>query len=217
MPQSGKVPTPTLERLATYFTILIDLKGRQVDTISSADVEERTGINAAQFRKDLSHFGEFGRPGIGYKIDDLHARIGRILKLENTQPVLLMGAGNLGSALVGYPALRAGNFQIVAAFDNNYNKIGKQLWDLTIRDASRVVEDNAVLGARIAIIAVPAMAAQGVAEGLVASGIRNILNFAPVVLRLPTDVIVRNVDFVQELAVLSFYLPGESQAATTNQ
>lgn len=207
MPLNGRVPTPTLERLATYFTILSDLKSRNIDTISSAEVEERTGINAAQFRKDLSYFGEFGRPGIGYKVDELHGRIGRILKLESTQPVLLMGAGNLGSALVGYPALRAGNFQIVAAFDNNYNKIGKQLWDLKIRDASRIVEDNAALRARIAIIAVPAMAAQEVAEGLVAAGIKNILNFAPVVLRLPPDVIVRNVDFVQELAVLSFHLP----------
>lgn len=209
MPLSARVPTPTLERLATYFTILSDLKSRRVDTISSAEVEERTGINAAQFRKDLSYFGEFGRPGIGYKIDDLHARIAHILKLEKTQPVLLVGAGNLGSALVGYPALRAENFQIVAAFDNNYNKIGKQLWDLTIRDMGRLVEDNKALAARLAIIAVPAGSAQQVAEMLVEAGVKNILNFAPVVLRLPPDVIVRNVDFVQELAVLSFYLPEE--------
>ena len=207
MSPNSRVPTPTLERLATYFTILSDLKNRKADTISSADVEERTGINAAQFRKDLSYFGEFGRPGIGYKIDDLHARIGHILKLEKTQPVLLVGAGNLGSALVGYPALRADNFRIVAAFDNNYNKIGKQLWDLTIRDISRLVEDNKKLGARLAIIAVPVGAAQDVADRLVEAGIKNILNFAPVVLRMPPDVIVRNVDFVQELAVLSFHLP----------
>lgn len=207
MPPNAKVPTPTLERLATYFTILSDLKSRRVDTISSAEVEQRTGINAAQFRKDLSYFGEFGRPGVGYKIDVLHARIAHILKLEHTQPVLLVGAGNLGSALVGYPALRAENFQIVAAFDNNYNKIGKQLWDLTIRDVSKLVEDNRELGAKLAIIAVPASAAQEVAEILVEAGVRNILNFAPAVLRLPPDVVVRNVDFVQELAVLSFYLP----------
>jgi redox-sensing transcriptional repressor len=209
MPLSTKVPTPTLERLATYFTILSDLRSRRVDTISSAEVEERTGINAAQFRKDLSYFGEFGRPGIGYKIDDLHARIAHILRLDEMQPVLLVGAGNLGSALVGYPALRAENFQIVAAFDNNYNKIGKQLWDLAIRDVGKLVEDNRTLGARLAIIAVPAGAAQHVAEMLVEAGVRNILNFAPVVLRLPLDVIVRNVDFVQELAVLSFHLPKE--------
>lgn len=210
MPPSAKVPTPTLERLATYFTVLSELKRRRADTISSADVEDRTGINAAQFRKDLSYFGEFGRPGIGYNVNDLHARISHILKLENTQPVLLVGAGNLGSALVGYPPLRADNFRIVAAFDNNYNKIGKQLWDLTIRDIAGLVEDNKKLGARLAILAVPAGAAQAVAERLVEAGIRNILNFAPVVLRLPADVIVRNVDFVQELAVLSFHLQNTS-------
>jgi redox-sensing transcriptional repressor len=209
MPLSSKVPTPTLERLATYFTILSDLKNRHADTISSADVEERTGINAAQFRKDLSYFGEFGRPGIGYKVADLHARIGHILKLESTQPVLLIGAGNLGSALVGYPQLRADNFKIVAAFDNNYNKIGKQLWDLTIRDIGRIVEDNETIGARLAILAVPAAAAQAVADCLVEAGIKNILNFAPIVLRMPPDVKVRNVDFVQELAVLSYHLPPE--------
>jgi redox-sensing transcriptional repressor len=207
MPRGGRVPTPTLERLATYFAILSDLASRHVDTISSAEVEERTGINAAQFRKDLSYFGEFGTPGIGYNIDELHARICHILKLERTQPVLLVGAGNLGSALAGYPGLRAERFEIVAAFDNNRNKIGKQLWDLTIRDVAGLAEDNKTLRAKLAIIAVPAAAAQEVADTLVDAGIRNILNFAPVVLRLPPDVIVRNVDFVQELAVLSFYLP----------
>lgn len=207
MPHGGRVPAPTLERLATYYAILSDLRSRRVDTISSAEVEERTGINAAQFRKDLSYFGEFGTPGIGYKIDELHARICHILKLERTQPVLLVGAGNLGSALVGYPGLRAESFQIVAAFDNNYNKIGKQLWDLTIRDVGSLMQDNKTLRAKLAIIAVPAAAAQEVAQALVEAGVRNILNFAPVVLRLPPDVIVRKVDFVQELAVLSFYLP----------
>ncbi len=206
---TSKVPNPTLERLATYYAILSDLKGNQVDTISSAEVEERTGIKAAQFRKDLSYFGEFGRPGLGYVVDELQDRIGHILKIEKTQPVLLIGAGNLGSALVGYPPLRADNFRIVAAFDNSANKIGKQLWDLTIRDAARIVEDNAALGARLAIIAVPAGSAQAVAEQLVQAGIRNILNFAPVALRLPDDVTVRNVDFVQELAVLSFHLPAD--------
>lgn len=206
---TSKVPNPTLERLATYYAILSELKGNQVDTISSAEVEERTGIKAAQFRKDLSYFGEFGRPGLGYVVDELQDRIGHILKIEKTQPVLLIGAGNLGSALVGYPPLRADNFRIVAAFDNSSNKIGKQLWDLTIRDAARIVEDNAALGARLAIIAVPAGSAQAVAEQLVQAGIRNILNFAPVALRLPDDVTVRNVDFVQELAVLSFHLPAD--------
>jgi len=203
----GKVPMPTLERIATYFTVLSVLKSRNVETISSTDMEERTGVNAAQFRKDLSYFGEFGRPGVGYNVRELHARLSRILKLEGKQNVLLVGAGNLGSALAGYAPLRADNFEIVAVFDNDPNKIGQPLWDLVIKDIDDVVEENYRLQARMAIIAVPAHAAQDVAEMLVEANVLAILNFAPVVLRLPEHVFVRNVDFFQELAVLSFHLP----------
>ncbi|MCE5197568.1 MAG: redox-sensing transcriptional repressor Rex [Armatimonadota bacterium] len=207
MSHGTKVPMPTLERLATYLTVLTDLKMRNVETISSADIETRTGVNAAQFRKDLSYFGEFGKPGIGYDVQELHSRISKILNLENRQPVLLMGAGNLGSALAGYQPLRAENFQIVAAFDNNPAKIGTQLWDLTIKDIATIEEENKLLGARMGIIAVPAAAAQDAADRLVKAKVVTILNFAPVLLKLPPTVTVRNVDFVQELAVLAFHLP----------
>ena len=203
----SKAPTPALERLATYFAALSDLKRSHPETISSADIEERTGINAAQFRKDLSYFGEFGRPGIGYITDELQSRIARILNIEKIQPVLLIGTGNLGSALMGYPALRVGNFQIVAAFDNNRQKIGRRLWNLTVQDIADLTNANNDLHAKIAIITVPAASAQDVAEQLIQAGIRTILNFAPTALRLPPDVMVRNVDFMQELAVLSFHLP----------
>ncbi|MHB9035694.1 MAG: redox-sensing transcriptional repressor Rex, partial [Armatimonadota bacterium] len=201
------VPMPMLERLATYLTVLTDLKVRNIETVSSADIEGRTGVNAAQFRKDLSYFGEFGRPGIGYNVIDLHARISRILKLEKTQPVVLVGAGNLGSALAGYQPLRAENFRIVAAFDSNPNKIGKELWNLKIKDIADIVKENKTLKARIGIVAVPATVAQDVAERLVEAKVSTILNFAPTLLRLSKGVTVRNVDFVQELAVLSFHLP----------
>ncbi len=206
MPDIIKVPTPTLERLATYLTALTNLKIRKVETISSANIEERTGVNAAQFRKDLSYFGEFGRPGIGYNVCDLHARISKILNLEKTQPVLLVGAGNLGSALLGYQALRAENFQIVAAFDNDPHKIGRRIWDIGIKSIDEIEEANIRQNAKIGIITVPVSAAQDVADKLVAANVRTILNFAPVALKLPNNVIVRHVDFVQELAVLSFYL-----------
>ena len=211
MADGGKVPTPTLERLATYFAVITDLRNRRLDTISSTDIEERTGINAAQFRKDLSYFGEFGRPGIGYKVDELHTRLRRILKVERIQPVVLVGAGNLGSALVGYPPLREGNFHIMAVFDNNYNKIGKQLWDLSIHDISSLPEVNARINARIGIIAVPASAAQEVAEKLIAANVKTILNFAPTPLKLPPGVVARHVDIVSELAVLSFHIPETEQ------
>jgi len=197
---------PTLERLATYLRYLNDIEATGIDTISSAEIEEATGIHAAQFRKDLSYFGEFGRPGIGYNVYDLQARLAKILKVEKEQPVLLVGAGNLGSALVGFPAFRRHNFHVVGVFDNNYNKIGRRLWDLDILDVNRLKEANLELGARIAIIAVPASSAQVVTDQLVDAGIRVILNFAPTTIRVPEDVVVRNVCFIQELAVLSYHL-----------
>jgi len=209
---SQKVPVPTLERLATYLTALAEMSDRSVQTISSSDIEMLTGINAAQFRKDLSYFGEFGRPGIGYDVEELRSRLAKILKVSRTQPVLLVGAGNLGSALVGYPGLRAQNFHIVAVFDNNYNKIGRRLWDLEIRDVADMAAANRELQARIGIIAVPSNAAQEVAGRLVEAGVRAILNFAPAPLKVPADVVVRNVDFVQELAVLAFHLSEEEEA-----
>jgi redox-sensing transcriptional repressor len=200
---------PTLERLATYLTSLTELANAQVQTISSNDIEKVTGINAAQFRKDLSYFGEFGRPGIGYNLQELRAWIARILKVEREQPVMLVGAGNLGSALVGYAGLGTQNFRISAVFDNNYNKIGRRLWDQEIRDVADMVEVNKGVQARIGIIAVPANVGQEVANRLIEAGVKVILNFAPTILKVPADVVVRNVDFVQELAVLAFHLSEE--------
>lgn len=208
MPRQTRVPMPTLERLANYLRYLNDLEATGIDTISSAEMEEATGIHAAQFRKDLSYFGEFGRPGIGYNVCDLQSRLAKILKVENEQPVIMIGAGNLGSALIGFPALRRHNFHIVAVFDNNYNKIGRKLWDLEILDINNLRETNEGLGARIAIVAVPASAAQVVTDHLVDAGVKVILNFAPTTIRVPEDVFVRNVCFMQELAVLSYHLSG---------
>jgi redox-sensing transcriptional repressor len=118
----------------------------------------------------------------------------------------LIGAGNLGSALVGFPGLRAQNFHIVAVFDNNYNKIGRRLWDLEICDVEDIPEFNKEIQARIGIIAVPSNSGQDAANKLVAAGIKAILNFAPTIIKVPDDVTVRNVDFVQELAILAFHL-----------
>ena len=203
---NGKVPIPTLERLATYLRYLIDLENSNIETISSAEVEEETGINAAQFRKDLSYFGEFGKPGVGYNVAELQNRIARILKINQEQRMLLVGAGNLGSALVGYPGLKEHRFNLVAVFDNNFAKIGRNLWDLEILDIARIKEINAKLKASMAIIAVPRPAAQSVTDALIEAGVHAILNFAPTILKVPDNVVVRNVSFVQELAVLSYHL-----------
>ncbi|MGQ9540533.1 MAG: redox-sensing transcriptional repressor Rex [Armatimonadota bacterium] len=209
--RNHRVPIPTLERMATYLRLLSDLEAAKVHTVSSAEIEEQTGINAAQFRKDLSYFGEFGKPGVGYKVSELHQRIARILKIHREQPMLLVGAGNLGSALVGYPGLREHKFIIAAVFDNNYAKIGRLLWGHEILDVNRLKEVNERIRARIGIIAVPASAAQEVAEMLVDAGVEAILNFAPTILRVPPGVAVRNVSFLQELAVLSYHLEQEEE------
>ncbi|MEJ5298726.1 MAG: redox-sensing transcriptional repressor Rex [Armatimonadota bacterium] len=203
---TNRVPVPTLERMATYLACLQELDARGVETISSAEIEKLTHVNAAQFRKDLSYFGEFGRPGIGYSVPELTRRISKILKVDREQPVILVGAGNLGSALVGYPSLSREHFRIAAVFDNNPSKIGRRLWDHEIRDISTLPEVNREVGARLGIIAVPASAAQSVADLMVGAGITAILNFAPVSLKVPQGVVVRNVDFVQEMAVLSYHL-----------
>ena len=206
-----RVPTPTLERLTTYLRCLIDLRATGTNTISSAQIEQQTGINAAQFRKDLSYFGEFGKPGVGYDVGELEGRISRILQIHRVQPILLIGAGNLGAALLGYPGLKEHKFHIVATFDNSPQKVGKRIGDMEVLAYDRVGEINAAVHAEMAILAVPTMAAQTVADGIIPHGIRAILNFAPILLRVPPHVVVRNVSFLQELAVLSYHLTEESR------
>lgn len=210
MNRDTKVPQPTLERLATYLRYLNTIADKDdKKTISSADIERATGINAAQFRKDLSYFGEFGRPGIGYDVRELQKHIARILKVDEVQRVVMVGAGNLGLALLGYAALRRHNFHIVAVFDNNPNKIGWRRGDLEIQDIQRLREINESLCARIGILTVPAFAAQEVADKLVEAGVQVILNFAPINVRVPKGVVVRNVCFIQELTVLAYYLSAD--------
>ena len=204
-----KVPIPTLERLATYLRTLLDLEAARVDTVSSTDMEKQTGINAAQFRKDLSYFGEFGKPGVGYNVVELSDRIARILKIDQMQPIMVVGAGNLGSALIGYPGMREHKFHIAAVFDTDPHKIGRQQAHLTVQDERQMKTVNSTVGARIAILAVPASAAQTVAEEAIAAGVRVILNFAPIILKVPERIVVRNVSFLQELAVLSYHLSSD--------
>lgn len=206
-----KVPIPTLERLTTYLRCLIDAAATGLETTSSAQIEQQTGISAAQFRKDLSYFGEFGKPGVGYNIAELEGRIARILQIHRLQPIILIGAGNLGSALVAYPGLQEHKFHVVAVFDTDPNKIGKRIWGMDILDFSRLGEINHKVGAKMAILAVPASAAQSAADSAIEHGIRAILNFAPIILKVPPHVVVRNVSFLQELAVLSYHLTETSR------
>lgn len=208
-----QVPLPALERLATYIRCLMQLESEGVWTVSSQDMEKRTGVSAAQFRKDLSYFGEFGRRGIGYDVAQLHRRIAHVLRIEEEQSVLLIGAGHLGSALIAYPGWKAYRFRIAAVFDKDPEKIGTRIRRLLVRDIETLEEINAQIGARMGIIAVPAWEAQGVADRLVRAGIHGIINFAPVRLCVPNGVRVRDVCFICELTVLSYLVQQEALTA----
>lgn len=205
-PTTLRVPEPTVERLSTYLQFLYSAAASGLTTISSAHVESATAVSAAQFRKDLSYFGEFGKPGVGYVIAELQSRISRILQLHETQTVILIGLGNLGAALLSYPGLTEQRFRVVAAFDIDPSKCNQSFQGVPVFGLSEISDRCSRLNPRIAILAVPGQAAQQAFELAYQTGIRAILNFAPTVLRVPTGVTVRNVSFTQELAVLSYHI-----------
>lgn len=176
-----------------------------------ASSEEITGflnVSPVQFRKDLSYFGGFGKRGVGYDVRALAKDIERILGTDVVWKIAIIGAGKLGSALLGYSGFLEFNIQIVAAFDNNPERIGKTRQGIKIEDARAMRETLRDRGIKIAVLAVPAEAAQKVGEELAGCGVRAILNFAPVNLVLPKDVSVANVDMASELESLIYRLKG---------
>ena len=196
----------TIRRLSVYTRCLLQLEEDGVQTISSQELAERFGLNSAQVRKDLAYFGEFGVRGIGYYVSGLKAELQRILGLDREWPVALVGLGNLGSALLHYKGFSRQGFRIAVVFDDDPAKIGRDIEGVPIvgtRDLAREVRARAI---QIAIVAVPAEAAQTVTDQLVAAGIKTLLNFAPTRLRVPKDTRLKNVDLSIELETLSFYL-----------
>jgi redox-sensing transcriptional repressor len=182
------------------------LRADGITTASSTEIAERTGINAAQFRKDLSYFGEFGTPGLGYDLAELEAHISRIMGLDARHDVLLVGAGNLGNALSQYMGFEHRGFHIVAAFDVDPEKIGKTIGPCPIYHIDELTRVNAQLNAQVGVVAVPRAAAQEAVDKLVASGVQAILNFAPTSLLVRPGIVVRNVDLTSQMEVLSYYL-----------
>ena len=201
-----RIPQPTIERLSAYLQCVRGMQADGVATASSTEIAQRTGINAAQFRKDLSYFGEFGTPGLGYDVGELEAHVSRIMGLDARHDVLLVGAGNLGRALSSYPGFGQRGFHVVAAFDVDAQKIGDTLGACPIYHLDDLVKVNASLKARIGVVAVPRPAAQPAVDKLVASGVHAILNFAPVTILVRPGIVVRNVDLTSQLEVLSYYL-----------
>ena len=203
----------TTNRLSVYLRCLNQLEGAGVKTISSQSLAEQFHLNAAQIRKDLAYFGEFGVRGVGYYVRDLRRHLRQILGLDRRLRVAIIGAGNLGLALADYQGFRQEGFEIVALFDNLNVKVGQQsrsgvpIYD--IHELKKCARRDAI---SIAVIAVPAASAQRVVDLVVASGIKAVLNFSPGALQVPPDVKLKSVDLTVSLESLSFYLArGEEQ------
>jgi redox-sensing transcriptional repressor len=204
---ADQVSELTTNRLSVYLRCLSELEDAGVRTISSQSLAEQFHLNAAQIRKDLAYFGEFGVRGVGYYVRDLKRHLRQILGLDRKLRVAIMGAGNLGLALADYPGFRLEGFEITALFDTLKEKVGQEsrggvpIYD--IHDLKKVTKRE---GIRIAVIAVPAPSAQHVLGQVVAAGIKAVLNFSPGALQVPPDVKLKSVDLTVSLESLSFFL-----------
>jgi redox-sensing transcriptional repressor len=200
-----RIPEPTVLRLPVYYRALAALSAESTTTVSSAELAVAAGVNAAKVRKDLSHLGTYGTPGTGYDVNFLLGQIRRELGLDREWPVLIVGMGNLGHALARSQRFSTQNFRTFALFDIDPAKIGEHVTGMPIRHVSELAEVANGRRGLIGVIATPACSAQQACDQLVGAGIEAILNFAPVILRVPRPVQVRRVDFSVELQVLAFY------------
>lgn len=206
MGKSENIPVPAVRRLSLYLRQLESFHEIERSTVSSRELGAALGLSDAQVRKDLAYFGQFGHPGIGYRVGDLIQRVRRILGTDRKSNVLLVGAGNLGRALVSYRGFGKRGFDVVCVLDNDPSKIGTTTGDppLQIQGLSEMPKLVREMSIRMGILAVPAEAAQSVADAMVGGGIRGILNFAPVTLQVPESVSVSSVDLAVHLEQLSF-------------
>lgn len=200
----ANVPKAVVSRLSLYLRELQHQVRDGKETTSSTQLGSLLGFTDAQVRKDLAYFGQFGYPGIGYRCDELIQAIKRILGTNRPWPLALVGLGNLGRALMGYRGFSHQGFGIAAAFDSDPHKVGAIIDGVTVYSDDRLAEVIAEKSIKLAVLAVPAPAAQPVADQLVAAGIEGILNFAPVTLVLPPEIEIIGVDLAIELEQLSF-------------
>jgi redox-sensing transcriptional repressor len=201
-----KVAESTVRRLSLYLRFLEEFEGQGVETVSSGALASRGGTTSAQVRKDLSFFGSFGKRGLGYPVPELADRLREILGLTQRYQVGMIGAGKIGSALVQYRGFKQRGFDIVAIFDSDPAKIGRQWNGLTIQDIATLEAEFARRPLGMAVLVTPAEAAQPVTDRLVALGVKAVLNFAPVQLVVPDDVVVKTVNLALELETLSYAL-----------
>ena len=201
-----RIADSTVRRLSAYLRFLEDFEGRGLTTISSEELAKRGGTTSAQVRKDLSFFGSFGKRGLGYSVPELAGRLREILGLCREWKIVIIGAGKIGAALAQYRGFRQRGFSILAAYDNNADKIGRKLEGILVRDINELERDIQRQQPDIAVLTVPSEEAQGVVDLVVRAGIKAILNFAPTQLQSPSDVTVKTVNMAMELEGLSFAL-----------
>lgn len=204
--QQHHIPQGVIERLPQYLNVLLHLRGEGGQTVSSARLSELAEINAAQIRRDLAYFGQFGKRGVGYDIGLLVDRIQRILGSDHAHRIAIVGAGNLGTAIARYDGLRARGFVVAALFDNDKRKVGQRYGDLIVRNIDELERLVAEQGIRFGVIAVPPEAAQHAAERMCEAGIKVILNYTPSFVVVPGDVTLHNTDPVRELLHTLYYL-----------
>ncbi len=199
-----RISESTIHRLSQYYRALSVLEKENYETVSSKELAKREKLTPAQVRKDLSFFGSFGTRGLGYPVKELRAQIASILGLDRTWRVALVGVGNIGSALVSYKEFAKQGFQIVKLLDNDQRKIGSNHKGLTISDIRNLMAELTEAKVEMVILAVPATVAQYIVDDVIRAGIKAILNFAPVNLKVPEDVYLRNENMSMELEYLSF-------------
>jgi len=202
----GNIPDIVIGRLPIYLRALTRLAVEGQEVTSSHELGRRLGISSAQIRKDLSHFGGFGKQGTGYQIAYLVDQLRQVLKVDQEWEVAVIGAGDLGTALVHYKGFSDRGFRIACVFDNSPQKIGKKIGDFVVHpidEMQKIVQER---GIKIAMIAVPAEKAQEVANKLIEVGVRALLNYAPMTLNVPADVKVQYIDPVVQMQRMTFYL-----------
>lgn len=203
---ADKIPDIIIGRLPIYLRALQRMAENGLQTTSSQELGDRVGISAAQIRKDISQFGEFGKQGTGYSIPFLIEKLREILKVDRIWDVALVGAGDVGHALGRYQGFKDRGFRIAMVFDNDPAKIGNKVGEFVVEDTAGMVERIREAGIKVAMLTVPAAAAQEVADQLVQAGVKAILNYAPISLNVPPGVYVQHTDPVTHLQRMTYYL-----------
>lgn len=208
MKKNGRteIPRKAVYRLSLYLRCLQRLKSNGIHTVSSEALSSAAGVKSTQLRKDLTYFGQFGTRGLGYDVDQLGKMISDLLGTNSLQPVVLVGVGNLGLALLSYRGFEQEGFEIVAAFDVDADRKRNKKIEQPILPMDKLAEYVTANTVKMAILTVPTIVAQEVTNDLVHTGITGILNFAPIVLQVPEDVMVNNVNLAIELENLSYFI-----------